>query len=68
MFVCGADVKASSKGGAPGQWTGNKAGRMAQEYEKRGGDYKETPDSKNKAQKGEPEPKKKASHQRSPLK
>ena len=32
---------------------------MAQEYEKRGGDYIPTEDSKNKADKGAPEPKKK---------
>lgn len=54
-----ADVKNSDKGGAAGQWTGNKAGRMAQEYEKRGGDYEATEDAPNKAEKGLPEPKKK---------
>ena len=51
------DVKKSSKGGAPGQWTANKAAQMAQEYEKRGGDYEGSPDSKNKPTKGTPEPK-----------
>jgi len=32
---------------------------MARRYEERGGDYKDTGDNKNKAQKGEPEKKEK---------
>lgn len=53
------DVKQSGEGGAPGQWTANKSGRMAQEYEKRGGDYENERASKNKPMKGPPQRKEK---------
>jgi len=35
-----AQVKASDKGGAPGQWSARKAQRVAQLYKKAGGGYK----------------------------
>jgi len=53
------DVKQSGEGGAPGQRTANKSGRMAQEYEKRGGDYENERASKNKPMKGPPQRKEK---------
>lgn len=34
------EIKASNKGGAPGQWSARKAQMMASEYKKYGGDYK----------------------------
>ena len=52
-----AEVKASGEGGAPGQWTGNKSGRMAKLYEEKVGDkpaYESDPNSKLKAKKGDP--------------
>lgn len=33
-------VKASSKGGEPGQWSARKAQMLAKEYKAKGGDYK----------------------------
>lgn len=33
-------IKAGSKGGAPGQWSGRKAQMLAQQYKKAGGGYK----------------------------
>jgi len=33
-------IKASGKGGAPGQWSARKAQRLAQAYKKAGGGYK----------------------------
>jgi hypothetical protein len=47
----------SSKGGGAGSWSAWKAGELARRYEAQGGDYKDTGDNKNKAQKGEPEKK-----------
>lgn len=44
-------------GGGKGSWSAWKAGEMAKRYEAAGGDYKDTGDNKNKAQKGEPEKK-----------
>ena len=44
-------------GGGKGKWSAWKAGEMARRYEAQGGDYKDTGDNKNKAQKGEPEKK-----------
>lgn len=44
-------------GGGAGKWSAWKAGEMARRYEAQGGDYKDTGDNKNKAQKGEPEKK-----------
>ena len=32
-------IKASGKGGAPGQWSARKAQMLAREYKKRGGGY-----------------------------
>ncbi len=32
-------IKASGKGGKPGQWSARKAQRLALEYKKRGGGY-----------------------------
>jgi len=51
------EVKAEEKGGGKGSWSAWKAGEMARRYEDRGGDYEDTPGSKNKAQKGPPEEK-----------
>ncbi|KAK3114073.1 hypothetical protein LTR53_007967 [Teratosphaeriaceae sp. CCFEE 6253] len=51
------EVKAESKGGGVGKWSAWKAGEMARRYEAQGGDYKDTGDNKNKAQKGAPEKK-----------
>jgi hypothetical protein len=45
------DVKASDKGGAPGQWSARKAQFMAQEYKKRGGDYNTDKSEKDESQK-----------------
>jgi hypothetical protein len=44
-------------GGGKGSWSAWKAGEMARRYEDRGGDYEDTGDNKNKAQKGAPEKK-----------
>jgi hypothetical protein len=33
-------IKAGSKGGAPGQWSARKAQMLAKEYKARGGGYK----------------------------
>lgn len=33
-------IKAGSKGGKPGQWSGRKAQRLAKEYKAKGGGYK----------------------------
>lgn len=33
-------IKASSKGGDPGQWSGRKAQMLAKEYKSKGGGYK----------------------------
>jgi hypothetical protein len=33
-------IKAGSKGGAPGQWSGRKAQLLAAEYKRAGGGYK----------------------------
>lgn len=49
-----ADVCA---GGGKGNWSAWKAAEMARRYEAAGGDYKDTGDNKNKAEKGEPEKK-----------
>jgi len=51
------EVKKESKGGGPGSWSAWKAGEMARRYEQKGGDYEDTGDNKNKAQKGAPEKK-----------
>lgn len=51
------EVKAEQKGGGAGSWSAWKAGEMARRYEARGGDYEDTGDNKNKAQKGAPEKK-----------
>jgi len=51
------EVKAEEKGGGKGSWSAWKAGEMARRYEDRGGDYEDTGDNKNKAQKGVPEKK-----------
>lgn len=53
--VC--DTNIILTGGGKGQWSAWKAGEMARRYEAQGGDYKDTGDNKNKAQKGEPEKK-----------
>lgn len=42
------------QGGGAGSWSAWKAGELARRYEAQGGDYKDTGDNKNKAQKGEP--------------
>lgn len=34
-------IKASGKGGKPGQWSARKAQRLALEYKKNGGGYKD---------------------------
>lgn len=34
-------IKASDKGGKPGQWSARKAGMLAKEYEARGGGYRD---------------------------
>ncbi|KAK6443481.1 hypothetical protein LTR95_000308 [Oleoguttula sp. CCFEE 5521] len=47
----------SRPGGGKGSWSAWKAGEMARRYEAAGGDYKDTGDNKNKAQKGAPEKK-----------
>ena len=44
-------------GGGKGKWSAYKSGEMARRYEDRGGDYEDTGDNKNKAQKGAPEKK-----------
>ena len=46
-----------SAGGGKGSWSAWKAGETAKRYEAQGGDYKDTGDNKNKAQKGAPEKK-----------
>eukprot|EP00891_Asterochloris_glomerata_P004136 jgi/Astpho2/4136/Aster-x0606 len=50
------EVKAGGEGGAPGQWTANKAMRMSKKYEEKGGDYVKEGGSKNEPKKGKPEP------------
>jgi len=52
------EVKNEEKGGGKGSWSAWKAGELARRYEAQGGDYKDTGDNKNKAQKGAPEKKK----------
>ncbi len=42
-----AEIKQSDQGGKPGQWSARKSQRLVQEYEKRGGAYKQ--DSKDEA-------------------
>jgi len=44
-------------GGGKGKWSAYKSGEMARRYEDRGGDYEDTGDNKNKAQKGAPKKK-----------
>ncbi|KAK5120578.1 hypothetical protein LTR85_006234 [Meristemomyces frigidus] len=51
------EVKGEQKGGGAGGWSAWKAGEMSRRYEEQGGDYKDTGDNKNKAQKGAPEKK-----------
>lgn len=34
-------IKAGSKGGGPGQWSGRKAQMLAAEYKKKGGGYRD---------------------------
>ena len=46
-----------SVGGGKGSWSAWKAGELSRRYEAAGGDYKDTGDNKNKAQKGAPEKK-----------
>ena len=46
-----------SLGGGKGSWSAWKAGELSRRYEAAGGDYKDTGDNKNKAQKGAPEKK-----------
>lgn len=48
------------KGGGKGQWSAWKAAEMAKKYEAKGGDYENTGDNPNKAEKGEPKPKESA--------
>ncbi|RMY91843.1 hypothetical protein D0861_02836 [Hortaea werneckii] len=43
--------------GGKGSWSAWKAGELSRRYEAAGGDYKDTGDNKNKAQKGAPEKK-----------
>lgn len=45
------------KGGGKGQWSAWKAAEMAKKYEAKGGDYENTGDNPNKAEKGDPQPK-----------
>lgn len=47
----------NSLGGGAGGWSAWKAGELSRRYEAAGGDYKDTGDNKNKAQKGTPEKK-----------
>ncbi len=47
----------SPLGGGAGSWSAWKAGEMARRYEAKGGDYEDTEENKNKAQKGAPEKK-----------
>lgn len=56
LLTCG--FFSSITGGGKGSWSAWKAGELARRYEAEGGDYKDTGDNKNKAQKGEPEKKK----------
>ncbi|KAI6838557.1 hypothetical protein KC340_g3648 [Hortaea werneckii] len=58
------EVKNEEKGklhhavcGGKGSWSAWKAGELSRRYEAAGGDYKDTGDNKNKAQKGAPEKK-----------
>jgi len=51
------EVKNEEKGGGKGSWSAWKAGELARRYEAAGGDYEDTGDNKNKAQKGSPEKK-----------
>ena len=44
-------------GGGKGSWSAWKAGELARRYEAAGGDYEDTGENKNKAQKGPPEKK-----------
>jgi hypothetical protein len=44
-------------GGGKGSWSAWKAAEMSKRYEAEGGDYKDTGENKNKAQKGTPEKK-----------
>ena len=53
----GESVVDLTLGGGPGKWSAWKAAELAKRYEAAGGDYKDTGDNKNKAQKGEPEKK-----------
>lgn len=48
-----------SSGGGKGSWSAWKAGELARRYEAQGGDYNDTGENKNKAQKGVPEKKEK---------
>ncbi|RMY38432.1 hypothetical protein D0865_13098 [Hortaea werneckii] len=43
--------------GGKGSWSAWKAGELSKRYEAAGGDYEDTGDNKNKAQKGAPEKK-----------
>jgi len=44
-------------GGGKGSWSAWKAGELARRYEAQGGEYNDTPGSKNKPKKGPPEKK-----------
>ncbi|KAK8030187.1 hypothetical protein PG993_011478 [Apiospora rasikravindrae] len=53
------EIKAepNKSGGGEGQWAAWKASKLAKEYEKQGGDYKNEAGSKNQPQKGAPQAK-----------
>ncbi|GAA4617709.1 hypothetical protein [Saccharopolyspora hordei] len=44
------EVKASDKGGAPGQWSARKSQLLTQEYEKHGGGYRNPPEQRTREQ------------------
>ncbi|PWN31857.1 uncharacterized protein FA14DRAFT_151368 [Meira miltonrushii] len=54
------EVLQMEKGGGKGQWSAWKAAEMAKVYEAKGGDYENTGDNPNKAEKGDPKPKESA--------
>ncbi|RMY31429.1 hypothetical protein D0866_07296 [Hortaea werneckii] len=51
------EIKEEVKNEEKGNWSAWKAGELSKRYEAAGGDYKDTGDNKNKAQKGAPEKK-----------
>lgn len=52
-----AKLTSRCAGGGKGSWSAWKAGEMSRRYEQKGGNYEDTGDNKNKAQKGTPEKK-----------